>query len=124
MTRKRRKANKAVQTEGKKVGVAGDDKQLRSMVSFGLFPLAYAIGFIPEMAYMKQMILFAVSLVAGNIALMRLVKGKQLIYVSAVLFILGSVLNIVFLGTSQSIVLVVLGVVFAMKMKGMLESYR
>lgn len=99
-----------------------DDKQIRSFVSFGLFPLSYAVGFIPEMAYFKQMILFVIIMIVGNIGLMRTLDGKNLIVGTAGLFILGSILNILFIGNSQIAILLVLGVVFALKMKKVLEE--
>ena len=101
-----------------------NDKQIRSFVSFGLFPLSYAVGFIPEMAYFKQMMLFAITMIVGNIGLMRTFYGRNLIVGTAGLFILGSILNIIFIGVSQIVILLVLGVVFAFKMKKVLEELK
>jgi|GEM_PF-3151716 len=119
MTRKRRvKSKKTENKSSEKIVI--DDKQMRSLVSFGLFPLAYAVGFIPEMAYIKQMLLFVVVMIAGNIGIMRILDGKSLILGVAGLFILGSVLNVLFIGTSQIVILLVLGIVFAIKLKKVL----
>jgi len=119
MTRKRRvKSKKTENKSSEKIVI--DDKQMRSLVSFGLFPLAYAVGFIPEMAYIKQMLLFVVVMIAGNIGIMRILDGKSLILGVAGLFILGSVLNVLFIGTSQVAILLVLGIVFAIKLKKVL----
>lgn len=119
MTRKRRIKAKKTENKGTEKIVV-DDKQMRSLVSFGLFPLAYAVGFIPEMAYIKQMLLFVVVMIAGNIGVMRILNGKSLVLAVAALFILGSILNVLFIGTSQIAILLVLGVVFAIKLKKVL----
>lgn len=101
-----------------------DDKQIRSFVSFGLFPLSYAVGFIPEMEYFKQIMLFAITMIVGNIGIMRTLYGRSLVVGTAGLFILGSVLNILFIGISQIGILLVLGVVFALKMKKELKELK